>query len=102
MFVSEDRAVPGSDHRCDEETRRVRAAGHEIAAGVIEIVTAQSRWLVDLGRRRFQRCGRRSDRDRALTFGQWTQLRRIGVEGRVLTVEPSSGPVVRSEITRAR
>jgi hypothetical protein len=94
-------AVPGSDRRCDEEeTHRLRAADHEIAAGVIEIVTAQSRWLVDLGRRRFQRCGRRSDLDRALSFGRWTPLRRVGVEGRTLTVEPSSGPAVRSEITR--
>lgn len=63
--------------------------------GIIEIVTPQSRWLLDMARRRFQRCPRGGDLKRAINFGLWTDLRHVGVDGQVLTVEPLGSHPIR-------
>ncbi len=85
---------------CDEPGGPLVGAGREVDDGIIELVTPQSRWLLDVVRRRFQRCSRASDVRRALAFGDWTPMRRVDLDGDVLTVEPVASHPIRVVLER--
>jgi hypothetical protein len=99
MCADDDPAVPEQRpqvQRDDRSTpRRLREAGREVHDGIIEVVTPQSRWLLDVVRRRFQRCAHSSDLKRAISFGSWTDFRRLDLDGRVLTLEPLASYPIR-------
>jgi hypothetical protein len=79
--------------------KQLHGMGRRIDDDVREITTSQSRWLFDLARSRFQRCGLRQDQRQALAFGSWVPLTDVRIEEGILVVKPRHKPAVRAEIT---
>jgi hypothetical protein len=75
--------------------------GERVSAEVTQVLTAQSRWLFDLARSRFQRCSPRQDLGQAIAFGAWLPLRRAWIDGHALVVETFHRPTVRVDLVDA-
>jgi hypothetical protein len=63
-----------------------------------EVVTCQSRWVFDLGRRRYLRCDRNLDIDAATQFGSWRPFDHVTVTDTQLEVHEPGLPVLRAQI----
>ncbi len=79
----------------------VRHAGRCLPSGLTEILTGQSRWLFDLMRRRFLRCGLTDTVEAAVQFGSWRRFEHVDVlDARCLEIREADRPALRIEITR--
>jgi hypothetical protein len=68
--------------------------------GIVELVTQQSRWLIDLARRRFQRLPRGHSTERAVEFGAWRDFESFRVHAEdVVVVTPLGQPPIRVHLT---
>ncbi len=84
----------------EDDLRRLRVVGRLVDDDVVAVETTESRWLLDLRRRRFQRGPRDGDAGRALRFGRWSSFTRIDVDDDCLVVERALRPTVRAQVVR--
>lgn len=78
----------------------VRHAGRHLPSGLTEILTGQSRWLFDLMRRRFLRCGLNDAVETAVQFGSWRRFEHVDVlDARCLEIREADRPALRIEIS---
>jgi hypothetical protein len=100
MSGPHDLGVPHSDPGLiSDEVRRLSVAGRFVDNDVVGISTTESRWLLDLTRRRFQRCRPDGDARRALRFGRWSSFTRVDIDGGCLVVERARRPTVRAQVS---
>jgi hypothetical protein len=88
--------APTDESRPDRE--RFELVGRFVDDDVVEVATSESRWLLDLTRRRFQRCRPDGDARRALRFGRWSSFTRVDIDGGCLVVERRARPTVRAQV----
>jgi hypothetical protein len=100
MSAPPDLGVPHSAPALiTHEARRLSVAGLFVDTDVVEISPTESRWLLDLTRRRFQRCRPDGDARRALRFGRWSSFTRVDIDGGCLVVERARRPTVRAQVS---
>jgi len=87
------------DPQLADAAQRLARAGRVVDDHVVEISTTESRWVLDLARRRFQRCRPDGDSRRALRFGRWSSFTRVDIDNGFLVVERASRPTVRAQMT---